>query len=88
MFNDALMVGSPNFNDRRLKPGLLTVEEAKKMPPTTFGITGYDPLRDEGLLYAKFLTEQGAPTNVHVFRALPHAFRMLGDKLSASSGWD
>lgn len=59
MFNDALKVANPDPNDKRLNPGLLTADEAKRMPPTTFGIAGYDPFRDEGLLYAKFLSEQG-----------------------------
>lgn len=59
MFNDALKVENPDPNDKRLNPGHLTAEEARKMPPTTFGIAGYDPFRDEGLLFAKFLTEQG-----------------------------
>jgi acetyl esterase/lipase len=59
MFNDALKVNNPDPNDKRLNPGHLTAEEAKRMPPTTFGIAGYDPFQDEGLLYAKLLTEQG-----------------------------
>lgn len=59
MFNDALKVESPDPNDKRLNPGHLTAEEASKMPPATFAIAGYDPVRDEGLLYAKLLTEQG-----------------------------
>jgi hypothetical protein len=28
------------------------------------------------------------PTNVHVFRGVPHGFRMYGDKLSGSKRWD
>lgn len=28
------------------------------------------------------------PTDVHVFRGVPHAFRRYGDKLSASKYWD
>lgn len=59
MFNDALKVENPDPDDKRLNPGNLTAEEARRIPPTTFGIAGYDALRDEGLLYAKFLTEQG-----------------------------
>lgn len=59
MFNDALRVENPVPNDKRLNSGYLTAEEAKRMPPTTFGIAGYDPFWDEGLLCAKLLTEQG-----------------------------
>lgn len=28
------------------------------------------------------------PTNVNVFRGVPHGFRRYGDKLSASKNWD
>lgn len=28
------------------------------------------------------------PTDVHVFRGVPHGFRRYGDKLSASKYWD
>jgi Esterase/lipase len=45
--------------DLRMNPGNATAEEAKALPPTTFGIAGNDPLRDEGLFYAKLLNESG-----------------------------
>ncbi|EEA28398.1 hypothetical protein TMatcc_003272 [Talaromyces marneffei ATCC 18224] len=74
-------------NDRRLNPGNATEKEVAKLPPTTFGIAGYDPLRDEGLFYAKLLSENGVPTNVNVFRGVPHGFTLFGDKISASKRW-
>ncbi|KAE8396661.1 Alpha/Beta hydrolase protein [Aspergillus alliaceus] len=81
--------GGPELEfDRRINPGLATAEEVKGLPATTFGIAGRDPLRDEGLLYAMLLSENGVPTNVHVFKGLPHGFRRYGDKLSASKKWD
>lgn len=46
-------------NDLRLNPGNATKEEVANLPPTTFGIAGYDPLRDEGLFYAKLLSDNG-----------------------------
>lgn len=45
--------------DRRLSPGNATVEEIKDLPPTTFGIAGNDPLRDEGLFYGQHLAANG-----------------------------
>lgn len=45
--------------DRRMNPGNATAEEVKDLPPTTFGIAGNDPLRDEGLLYGQLLCENG-----------------------------
>lgn len=46
-------------NDLRLNPGNATKKDVANLPPTTFGIAGYDPLRDEGLFYAKLLNENG-----------------------------
>lgn len=45
--------------DRRMNPGNATAEEVRTLPPTTFGIAGNDPLRDEGLFYAQLLHENG-----------------------------
>jgi hypothetical protein len=28
------------------------------------------------------------PTDIHVFKGLPHGFRMMGNKLAASAVWD
>ncbi|KAJ5951062.1 uncharacterized protein N7479_009475 [Penicillium vulpinum] len=88
LFNGLLKVENPNPNDKRLNPGLLPSEDAKKLPPTTLGVAGYDPLRDEGLLYGKLLAENGVPTNVNIFRGVPHGFRRFGDRLSVCKKWD
>ncbi|KAJ5647767.1 hypothetical protein N7490_004139 [Penicillium lividum] len=65
--------------DLRMNPGNATAEEVKNLPPTTFGIAGRDPLRDEGLV----------PTDITVFRGLPHSFRRHGTALErASQKWD
>lgn len=108
-FENLLKVENPDVADLKLNPGNATPEEVKGLPPTVFGITGLDPLRDEGLLYAKMLTEAGCvtsdffivacaweiadsnsrvPTNINIFRGVPHGFRRFGDKLSASKKWD
>jgi acetyl esterase/lipase len=47
------------FEDLRMNPGNATAEEVKKLPPTTFGIAGNDPLRDEALFFGKHLAENG-----------------------------
>ncbi|KAE8349761.1 Alpha/Beta hydrolase protein [Aspergillus coremiiformis] len=81
--------GGPDMElDRRINPGLATVDEVTGLPATTFGIAGRDPLRDEGLLFAMLLSENGVPTNVNVFKGLPHGFRRYGNQLSASKTWD
>jgi acetyl esterase/lipase len=74
--------------DVRLNPGNATPEQVKGLPPTTFGIAGYDPLRDEGLLFAQMLTEAGVPTDVNLFKGVPHGFRRYGDQLKECERWD
>ncbi|KAH8429225.1 alpha/beta hydrolase [Aspergillus melleus] len=82
------LLGHPGVEtDLRLNPGNATAEQVQGLPPTTFGIAGRDPLRDEGLLYAMLLSENGVPTDVNVFTGLPHGFRRHGT-LSESKRWD
>ncbi|KAL5335082.1 Alpha/Beta hydrolase protein [Aspergillus crustosus] len=75
-------------DDLRLNPGNAKAEQVRGLPPATFGIAGKDPLRDEGLLFARLLSENGVPTKTNVFKGLPHGFRRYGEKLSASKRWD
>ncbi|XDG10218.1 hypothetical protein ABKA04_009833 [Annulohypoxylon sp. FPYF3050] len=55
-------------------PGLADEEDLKGIPPTAFLVSGWDPLRDEALLYATKLKNAGVRTNVHIFPGLPHVF--------------
>ncbi|ERT00256.1 hypothetical protein HMPREF1624_03627 [Sporothrix schenckii ATCC 58251] len=90
-FTDLLKVPAhPRVDDTFLSPGNATAEQVQGLPPTVFGICGLDPLRDQGLLYAKLLAEKaGVPTNVHLYRGVPHGFRRYGpDWLSVSRDWD
>ncbi|CAK7203314.1 hypothetical protein SEUCBS139899_006045 [Sporothrix eucalyptigena] len=91
-FTDMLKIDEAKVreDDTFLSPGNATVEQVKGLPPTVFGICGLDPLRDQGLLYAKLLSEKaGVPTDVHLYRGVPHGFRRYGpEKLSVSRAWD
>ncbi|KAH7146136.1 Alpha/Beta hydrolase protein [Dactylonectria macrodidyma] len=87
-FTDLLKIGDADAKDLRLNPGNASSELVKGLPPTVFGIAGLDPLRDEGLLYGKKLAEAGVPTNIHIFKGLPHGFRRFGEQISESSRWD
>ncbi|CZR37519.1 uncharacterized protein FPRO_02220 [Fusarium proliferatum ET1] len=78
----------PDADDFRANTGNASVSQVKGLPPTVFGIAGADPLRDEGLLYGKKLAEAGVPTDIHIFKGLPHGFRRYGDQLSESKRWD
>lgn len=58
-FTDGLKIKNPQVSDLRLNPGNSSPDQVKGLPPTIFGIAGWDILRDEGLLWAKQLTEAG-----------------------------
>ena len=58
-FISLLQIGKSNPKDLRLNPGNIPPEDVSSLPPTVLGIAGRDPLRDEGLLYGKLLTENG-----------------------------
>ncbi|KAF2210519.1 hypothetical protein CERZMDRAFT_99579 [Cercospora zeae-maydis SCOH1-5] len=88
LMNRLLFAQPPRVDDRRVSVGAASAEEVQGLPPTTFGIAGLDALRDEALLYAKFLAEQGVATDVHVFKGVPHGFRRFGEKLALSADWD
>ncbi|KAI6573388.1 hypothetical protein MCOR06_011576 [Pyricularia oryzae] len=80
----------PGPEDFVVSPGNVPVEKLRGLPPTTFGVCGMDPLRDEALVWAKWLAEQGVPTNIHVIPGFPHGFRANGARLSekACKRWD
>lgn len=87
-FNSLLKADNPDFKDTKLNIVNATEEEVKGLPPTVFGIAGLDPLRDEALLYAKLLSEANVPTDVTLFKGVPHGFRRFGKALKASEHWD
>ncbi|RSM06608.1 hypothetical protein CDV31_009037 [Fusarium ambrosium] len=87
-FTELLKITKPNPQDLRLNPGNASKQQVGGLPPTVLGIAGLDPLRDEGLLYGKKLAEAGVPTDVHVFKGLPHGFRRFGEQLTESERWD
>jgi acetyl esterase/lipase len=59
MFNKLQYPSIPEVNDRRANPANAAAEEVKGLPPAVFGIAGADVLRDEGLLYAQLLAQNG-----------------------------
>ncbi|KAF2731114.1 alpha/beta-hydrolase [Polyplosphaeria fusca] len=88
-FIDLLQMPSPpDLHDTKCNPGNATPEQVRGMPKTVFGIAGLDPLRDEGLLYAKMLAENGVPVKVNLFKGVPHGFTRFGGKLRAVRDWE
>lgn len=87
-FMGLLNVGAPDIKDTKVNIVNATEDEVKGLPPTVFGIAGLDPLRDEALLYAKLLSEANVPTEIRLFRGVPHGHRRFGNALKASKDWD
>lgn len=59
LFTDLLQVPHPDPADTLLNPGNARPDQVQGLPPTVVAACGLDPLRDENLLYAKRLAEQG-----------------------------
>ena len=57
--------------DPRVSP--LLAADLSGLPPALIVLTGFDPLRDEGLLYAQRLQEAGVPVGVRLFPGGTHA---------------
>jgi versiconal hemiacetal acetate esterase len=44
------------------------------MPPTYLAVCGKDPLRDDGLVFAKQLKKVGVKTKINLYDGYPHVF--------------
>jgi acetyl esterase len=81
-FGHCLPAGSPAENPYFIP---LATEDLSGLPPTLMLTAEFDPLRDEGIAYAKRLTEAGvAVEHVHASEQM-HGFLLLG-KVVASAG--
>ncbi|MDY5584453.1 MAG: alpha/beta hydrolase [Arcanobacterium sp.] len=60
--------------DRRVSPLLATDEELQGLCPHVVSVAGFDPLRDEGLAYAKRLEEAGVSAKTILFEGFIHGF--------------
>lgn len=87
-FTALLKADKPDLRDTKINIVNATEEEVRGLPPTVFGIAGLDPLRDEALLYAKLLAEENVPTEIRLFKGVPHGHRRFGKALKASDHWD
>ena len=57
------------------------------MPRTYSQVCGMDPCRDENLIYADMLKEEGVPAKVELYAGLPHAFWGTLPALPQSEKW-
>lgn len=63
-------------DDERASPGRSS--ELWGLAPAVVVTAGFDPLRDQGLAYARALEQAGVPVRVRCEDALPHAFTIFG----------
>ncbi|MEV7005560.1 alpha/beta hydrolase [Streptosporangium sp. NPDC051022] len=58
--------------DVRVSPAL--AGDLGGLPPTVVGVAGFDPLRDDGVVFAARLLQAGVPTTLRVYADLIHPF--------------
>jgi acetyl esterase len=76
-------VRSPKeFYDFRFAP--LVAEDLSNLPPALVLVAGYDPLRDEGVDYAKRLIEFGNRVTLVNYEGMVHGFYLMGGAVDAA----
>ncbi|KAJ7915033.1 Alpha/Beta hydrolase protein [Mycena leptocephala] len=58
------------------------------LPPAYLQVCGMDPRRDEGLLYARLLSERDIATRVDIYPGVPHGFHQSFPQMSLVNKWD
>jgi acetyl esterase/lipase len=86
-FMSLLKMPTLDLKDTKVNIVNATVDELRSLPPTVIGIAGMDPLRDEALQHAKSLAEANLPTEVRLFKGVPHGHRLFAH-LKVSKDWD
>jgi acetyl esterase/lipase len=74
-------------SDTRLSP-LLFQSHAGLAKKAYFAICGWDPRRDESLLFEEILRQNGTETSKHVYPGLPHGFWTTCPELAVSRKWE
>ena len=78
-----LYVRSPKeFYDFRFAP--LVAEDLSGLPPAWVLVAGYDPLRDEGVDYARRLIEAGNRVTLVNYDGMIHGFYLMGGAVDAA----
>ena len=71
-FTDRYLPDAAQRSDPRCSP--LLADDLSGLPPAHVMVAGFDPLRDEGLAYARRLEEAGVPVTVRREGAMIHGF--------------
>ncbi|MGH8633653.1 MAG: alpha/beta hydrolase, partial [Burkholderiales bacterium] len=69
-------------NDFRFAP--LVADDLANLPPALVLVAGYDPLRDEGVDYAKRLIEAGNRVRLVNYEGMIHGFFLMGGAVDAA----
>jgi acetyl esterase len=69
-------------NDPRYAP--LIADDLSGLPPALVLVAGYDPLRDEGVEYAKRLVEAGNRVRLSNYEGMIHGFYLMGGAVDAA----
>jgi acetyl esterase len=69
-------------NDFRFGP--LIADDLSNLPPALVLVAGYDPLRDEGVDYAKRLIEAGNRVTLVNYEGMIHGFYLMGGTVDAA----
>lgn len=75
-FNRTVFPDGKNLTHPWANP--LNEKDLSKLPPTLIAIAGFDPIRDQGNIYAKKLIAAGNDVKQYYFSDLPHSFLILG----------
>ena len=76
-------VRSPKeFHDFRFAP--LVADDLSNLPPALVLVAGFDPLRDEGVDYARRLIEAGNRVTLANYEGMIHGFYLMGGAVDAA----
>jgi acetyl esterase len=73
---------SKEHYDFRFAP--LVAEDLSNLPPALVLVAGYDPLRDEGVDYARRLIEGGNRVSLINYEGMVHGFLLMGGAIDAA----
>ena len=68
------LAGGGDASDPRVSPLCAEGEDLSGLPPAYLAVAGFDPLRDEGLAYARRMRDAGVEVECRLHRGLVHAF--------------
>jgi acetyl esterase len=81
-FRDHYLRGAVDYGDWRASP--LRASDVHGLPPAYVLTVGFDPLHEEGALYARRLEEAGVPVRHRHFERQMHGFLTMGKIIAAA----